>query len=279
MQTSVKTSYVFIDVENVSSTVVDDVCNHIKKLVQGSSRNNVVFKAFSDWRKAEAGWPDISLRHGIECIQQFNHVKQSNSTDIAIVIAVMELVASYDKESKLEAFDELWMVSSDCDYIPLIEYVKKRGVKCHGYFTNNYNSKLNIVYNKYYHYPIQKELSNTVAEANAENAEVKPKTFVYKRPEFTSQAFRPFLESIRTVLSDVPMNKGIDTCSIWGLTMSKMKGAERREFRKLIGMTDFGRGGAYSYLNAFMRLYREYFVYAKEGERGNSEVFIYIKRF
>lgn len=69
---------------------IDTVFAHIKTLGKISCK-----KIYGDWGQDNLkGWQAVILRHAIDPMQQFSHVKGKNATDIALVIEAMDLLNS-----------------------------------------------------------------------------------------------------------------------------------------------------------------------------------------
>jgi uncharacterized LabA/DUF88 family protein len=86
-----------------------------------------VRRAYGNWTKADlAGWVKVLHEHSIQPMQSFDLIKGKNATDMALVIDAMDLL--YTK--KLNTF---CLVSSDCDFTPLIQRLRADGKDVFGF--------------------------------------------------------------------------------------------------------------------------------------------------
>lgn len=84
-------------------------------------------RAYGNWKNPSlVGWERILHEYAIQPVQQFDLTKGKNATDIALVIEAMDLL----HEEKL---DILAIVSSDCDFTPLVSRVRANGVAVYGF--------------------------------------------------------------------------------------------------------------------------------------------------
>ncbi len=71
-------------------------------------------KAYGNWKNANLkSWEDVLHEFAIQPIQQFDLTKGKNATDIALVIDAMDVLYTKD-------VDIICLVSSDCDFTPLV---------------------------------------------------------------------------------------------------------------------------------------------------------------
>lgn len=71
-------------------------------------------KAYGNWKNPTLkSWEDVLHEYAIQPIQQFDLTKGKNATDMALVIDVMDVL--YTKK-----VDIICLVSSDCDFTPLV---------------------------------------------------------------------------------------------------------------------------------------------------------------
>ena len=84
-------------------------------------------RAYGNWTKADlSGWTKVLHENSIQAMQSFDLVKGKNATDIALVIDAMDLL--YTK--KITTF---CLVSSDCDFTPLIQRLRADGKEVFGF--------------------------------------------------------------------------------------------------------------------------------------------------
>ncbi|WP_081843701.1 NYN domain-containing protein [Aeromonas taiwanensis] len=100
---------VFIDADNAPASKIGKVLSEL-------ARHGVVNirKAYGNWNNPTLkGWEDILHEFAIQPIQQFDLSKGKNATDMALVIDVMDVLYTKD-------VDMICLVSSDCDFTPLV---------------------------------------------------------------------------------------------------------------------------------------------------------------
>jgi len=88
-------------------------------------------RAYGNWRKqALAGWTAILHEHAIQAIQHFDLVKGKNATDMALLIDAMDILYTKDVRT-------FCLVSSDCDFTPLIMRLRADGKQVIGFGSQN----------------------------------------------------------------------------------------------------------------------------------------------
>jgi len=107
---------VFIDADNAPAKRIDMILSELAKYGVVSIR-----KAYGNWKKPSIkGWEDVLHEYSIQPIQQFDIIKGKNATDMAMTIDVMDIL--YTKN-----IDAFCIVSSDCDFTPLVLRVLSEG--------------------------------------------------------------------------------------------------------------------------------------------------------
>jgi uncharacterized protein (TIGR00288 family) len=100
---------VFIDADNAPAKKIDKVLAELARYGVVNIR-----KAYGNWKNANLkAWEDVLHEYAIQPIQQFDLTKGKNATDMALVIDVMDVL--YTKN-----VDIICLVSSDCDFTPLV---------------------------------------------------------------------------------------------------------------------------------------------------------------
>ncbi|MCC5453368.1 NYN domain-containing protein [Rheinheimera sp. UJ51] len=100
---------VFIDADNAPAQKMDKVLAELARYGVVNIR-----KAYGNWKSPKIKpWEDILHDFAIQPIQQFDLTKGKNATDMALVIDVMDVL--YTKN-----VDIICLVSSDCDFTPLV---------------------------------------------------------------------------------------------------------------------------------------------------------------
>lgn len=98
-----------IDADNSPSSKIDQILSEISKYGVVS-----VKRAYGNWKSPHlSGWERQLLDHAIRPIQQFDYTKGKNATDMAMTIDAMDLMY-------MKRIDVFCIVSSDCDFTPLV---------------------------------------------------------------------------------------------------------------------------------------------------------------
>lgn len=96
----------FIDAENVNVQDVNFVFDKLANFGQV-----VIKRAYADWsNQALLAYKKILLRHAIEAVHEFAYVSKKNSSDIIMIIDIMEILL---KRNNIDIFV---IVSSDSDF-------------------------------------------------------------------------------------------------------------------------------------------------------------------
>lgn len=100
---------VFIDADNAPAQKIDKVLSELARYGVVNIR-----KAYGNWKNQNLKpWEDVLHEFAIQPIQQFDLTKGKNATDMALVIDVMDVLYTKD-------IDVICLVSSDCDFTPLV---------------------------------------------------------------------------------------------------------------------------------------------------------------
>lgn len=107
---------VFIDADNAPADKFYQILTELALLGVVNIR-----KAYGNWTKSNLGnWQAILHEYAIQPMQQFDLTKGKNASDIALVIDVMDILHSKD-------IDIVCLVSSDCDFTPLVTRILAEG--------------------------------------------------------------------------------------------------------------------------------------------------------
>lgn len=113
---------VFIDADNAPARKFDVILAELAKHGVVSIR-----KAYGNWKSPGLKqWEDILHEYAIQPIQQFDLTKGKNATDIALVIDAMDILYTKD-------IDIICLISSDCDFTPLVTRVLSDGKTVFGF--------------------------------------------------------------------------------------------------------------------------------------------------
>ncbi len=99
----------FIDADNAPAVKIDVVLSELAKFGVVTIR-----KAYGNWKSSRLkGWEDVLHEYAIQPIQQFDLTKGKNASDMALIIDAMDILYTKD-------IDVICLVSSDCDFTPLV---------------------------------------------------------------------------------------------------------------------------------------------------------------
>ncbi|WP_265562727.1 NYN domain-containing protein [Sphingomicrobium arenosum] len=113
-----------IDADNASPDHLDEVLTVLAELGEINIR-----RAYGNWRKhALKTWGDLTGRHSIVPVQQFDVVKGKSATDMRMVIDAMDLLYR-------GTVDGFGIMSSDSDFLPLAQRLREDGLPVYGFGT------------------------------------------------------------------------------------------------------------------------------------------------
>lgn len=122
MQQSESKVALLIDADNAPASKIDAILSEIAKYGVANIR-----KAYGNWKNPTLkGWEDCLHEYAIHPVQQFDYTKGKNATDAALIIDAMDLLYT----QRLDAFA---IVSSDCDFTPLVMRILTNGLKVYGF--------------------------------------------------------------------------------------------------------------------------------------------------
>ena len=111
-----------IDADNAPSAKIEFI---MTELARHGAVN--IRKAYGNWKKrALLGWEKVLHDHAIQPVQHFDLVKGKNATDMGLVIEAMDILYTKD-------VDIFSLVSSDCDFTPLVLRLRAEGKEVIGF--------------------------------------------------------------------------------------------------------------------------------------------------
>lgn len=111
-----------IDADNAPAEKVDDILTELSTLGEISIR-----RIYGNWTKPHLqNWQTKLLDYALRPMQQFDYAKGKNATDMAMTVDAMELLYT-------ERPDAFGIVSSDCDFTPLVMHLRAKGVQVFGF--------------------------------------------------------------------------------------------------------------------------------------------------
>lgn len=111
-----------IDADNAPASKIAVILSEIAKYGIANVR-----RAYGNWtNSALHSWQACLHEYAIRPIQQFDYTKGKNATDAALIIDAMDLLYT----QQLDAFA---IVSSDCDFTPLVMRLLTNGLKVYGF--------------------------------------------------------------------------------------------------------------------------------------------------
>lgn len=111
-----------IDADNAPAPKIDAILAEIAKYGVANIR-----RAYGNWKSSHLReWESCLHDYAIQPVQQFDYTKGKNATDAALIIDAMDLLYTQN----LDAFA---IVSSDCDFTPLVMRILTNGLKVYGF--------------------------------------------------------------------------------------------------------------------------------------------------
>ena len=112
----------FIDADNAPAAKIDVILSELARYGVVNIR-----KAYGNWKsQCIKPWEDVLHEYAIQPVQQFDLTKGKNATDIALVIDAMDILYTKD-------IDAVCLVSSDCDFTPLVTRLLADGKSVFGF--------------------------------------------------------------------------------------------------------------------------------------------------
>lgn len=111
-----------IDADNAPASKIEFIIAELATIGRVNIR-----RAYGNWKKPSlSGWENLLPEYAIQSMQQFDIVKGKNATDMALLIDAMDML--YTRE-----VDIFCLVSSDCDFTPLVIRLRAHGKKVIGF--------------------------------------------------------------------------------------------------------------------------------------------------
>ncbi|MGF1566830.1 MAG: NYN domain-containing protein [Nodosilinea sp.] len=111
-----------IDADNAPASKIEAILAEIAKYGVANVR-----RAYGNWKNPHLKpWEDNLHEFAIRPVQQFDLTKGKNATDAALIIDAMDLLYTQN----LDAFA---IVTSDCDFTPLVMRILTNGLKVYGF--------------------------------------------------------------------------------------------------------------------------------------------------
>ncbi|MGK7889255.1 MAG: NYN domain-containing protein [Leptolyngbyaceae cyanobacterium] len=122
MQQSESKIALLIDADNAPASKIEAIVSEIAKYGVANIR-----KAYGNWKSANLqAWESCLHEYAIRPVQQFDYTKGKNATDAAMIIDAMDLLY-------MQQLDAFAIVSSDCDFTPLVMRILTNGLKVYGF--------------------------------------------------------------------------------------------------------------------------------------------------
>ena len=111
-----------IDADNAPASKIEAIMSEIAKYGVANIR-----RAYGNWKSSNLrAWEDCLHEYAIRPVQQFDYTKGKNATDAAMIIDAMDLLYT-------QPLDAFAIVSSDCDFTPLVMRILTNGLKVYGF--------------------------------------------------------------------------------------------------------------------------------------------------
>ncbi|RYD26967.1 MAG: NYN domain-containing protein [Verrucomicrobiaceae bacterium] len=126
MTTTQNSIALLIDADNAPAAKIDFITSELA----GHGVVNIR-RAYGNWKKPSlGGWERVLHENSIQPMQSFDLVKGKNATDMALLIDAMDIL--YTKN-----VNTFCLVSSDCDFTPLIQRLRADGKEVFGFGGQN----------------------------------------------------------------------------------------------------------------------------------------------
>lgn len=111
-----------IDADNAPAAKIEGILSELSTV--GTTH---IRRAYGNWKKdGLKSWESKLHEHAIRPIQQFDLIKGKNATDIAMTVDALELLY-------IDKPDAFALVSSDCDFTPLVMHLRSKGAEVFGF--------------------------------------------------------------------------------------------------------------------------------------------------
>lgn len=111
-----------IDADNAPAAKIDFIIAELAKYGVVNIR-----RAYGNWKKPDlSSWEKVLHEYAIQPIQHFDLIKGKNASDMALLIEAMDIL--YTK-----SVDTFCLVSSDCDFTPLVLRLRADGKQVVGF--------------------------------------------------------------------------------------------------------------------------------------------------
>lgn len=122
MENSTQKIAMFIDADNAPAKKIEKILSELAKYGMVNIR-----KAYGNWKSPGLkGWEENLHEYAIHPVQQFDLIKGKNATDMAMTIDAMDILYTKD-------IDAFCIVSSDCDFTPLVMRILYEGKMVYGF--------------------------------------------------------------------------------------------------------------------------------------------------
>jgi uncharacterized LabA/DUF88 family protein len=122
MQQSEHKIALLIDADNAPAAKIEAIISEIAKYGVANVR-----RAYGNWKSPNLKpWENCLHEFAIRPVQQFDLTKGKNATDAAMIIDAMDLLYT-------QPLDAFAIVSSDCDFTPLVMRILTNGLKVYGF--------------------------------------------------------------------------------------------------------------------------------------------------
>lgn len=116
LDNKIKNIAMLIDADNAPAKFIQKILTELANYGKVNIR-----KAYGNWASTNLnGWRSIIQDYAIQPIQQFDLTKGKNATDIALTIDAIDILYTKD-------VDVFCIVSSDCDFTPLVTRILSDG--------------------------------------------------------------------------------------------------------------------------------------------------------
>ena len=112
---------VFIDADNISADMAEQAILKLREV--GGIR---FVRAYGNWSRKPSTWKRLVNQYGVETTHRYNITRSKNAADISLTVdATASLYGPMD-------FNTLAVVSSDSDFLPLVQHAQACGKRTVG---------------------------------------------------------------------------------------------------------------------------------------------------
>jgi len=106
----------FIDADNISASMAEQAIHKLR-----GSGDIQLIHAYGNWTRKSSIWKNLANNYGVIINHRYNITRSKNAADISLAVDATAML--YGKMQ----FDTLAIISSDSDFVPLIQHAQACG--------------------------------------------------------------------------------------------------------------------------------------------------------